>query len=96
MATNRSNMQALITTECDALKEMLLRKNREYGNSAMLPLGVFSGLTAEEQLDVRIDDKLKRIQSIREMDDVQIHEDTEQDLVGYLILKRVARRWEKG
>ena len=85
-------VQALIKQECDAVKELLLVKNREYGNSALEPVGVFSGLCPQDQIDVRIDDKLKRIQTIRELDETQIHEDTEQDLIGYLILKRVARR----
>lgn len=85
----------VIAFECDAVKELLLQKNREYGSSATEPINVFSGLGAEDQLNVRIDDKLKRIQTIREMDDVQIPEDTELDLIGYLILKRVARQWQR-
>jgi len=85
-------VQALIKQECDAVKELLLMKNREYGNSALEPVRVFSCMFAQDQIDVRIDDKLKRIQTTRELDDLQIHEDTEQDLIGYLILKRVARR----
>ena len=85
-------VQKLITEECNAIRDLLLTKNREYGNSALEPIGVFSALTAEQQIDVRIDDKLKRIQTVRQLDDVKIHEDTEQDLIGYLILKRVARR----
>jgi hypothetical protein len=93
MATNRMDAQALISDECDKIKELLLKKNREYGNSALEPINVFSGLTAEEQIDVRIDDKLKRLQTIKGMSDVHVHEDTEQDLIGYLVLKRVARRW---
>jgi len=85
--------QKLITQECDAVKELLLAKNREYGNSALEPIGVFSGASAEQQIDVRIDDKLKRIQTTRNINSLQVHEDTEMDLIGYMILKRVARRW---
>lgn len=88
-------VQALIEQECDAVKELLLAKNREYGNSALEPIGIFSGLSAEEQIDVRIDDKLKRIQTIRDLEELKVHEDTEQDLIGYLVLKRVARRWTR-
>lgn len=95
MATNIQDVQALIADECDKIKELLLAKNREYGNSALQPIGVFSGMSAEQQIDVRIDDKLKRIQTVRMMDDVKVHEDTEQDLIGYLVLKRVARRWKR-
>jgi hypothetical protein len=84
--------QRLIAEECDAVKELLLAKNREYGNSAMEPIGVFSHLDPVKQIEVRIDDKLKRLQTTRQMDDVKIHEDTEQDLIGYLVLLRVVRR----
>ena len=80
-----------ICDQCDAVKTLLLAKNREYGNSALEPIGIFSNLTAEQQIDVRIDDKLKRIQTIKKLESVKIHEDTEADLIGYLILKRVAR-----
>jgi len=85
------NTQKEIAKQCDAVKALLLAKNREYGNSALKPINVFSGLDALSQIDVRIDDKLKRLQSIRQLDSVRVHEDTELDLVGYLILKRVAR-----
>ncbi len=84
--------QDMIAAECDAVKELLLAKNREYGNSAFDPIGIFSRATAIQQIEVRIDDKLKRIQTTRGMVDVAIHEDTEQDLIGYLILLRVARK----
>jgi hypothetical protein len=89
----REEAQELIVEECEHVKSLLLRKNWEYGNSALEPINVFSGMDAESQLDVRIDDKLKRIQTIHQLDEVQIHEDTELDLIGYLILKRVVRRW---
>lgn len=92
----KSDPQKLIAEECDAVKELLLAKNREYGNSALEPIGVFSAFDATEQIEVRIDDKLKRIQTTRDMDSTAIHEDTEQDLIGYLILLRVARRLRTG
>jgi len=69
-------------------ENMLLDKNRKYGNSALEPMRVFSRQDALSQLDVRIDDKLSRIRS-RQDDDT---EDAELDLLGYLILKRVAKR----
>lgn len=87
--------QDLIVQECDAVKDLLLKKNREYGNSALEPINVFTDLDAEQQINVRIDDKLKRIQTIRELDQIHINEDTEMDLIGYLILKRVARIWPR-
>jgi hypothetical protein len=86
-----SDVQEAIIYECDQVKELLLKKNREYGNSAVEPINVFSGMSAEAQIAVRIDDKLKRIQTTRALDELNIHEDTEQDLIGYLVLLRVAR-----
>lgn len=91
MPTSTEWAQAEIARQCDAVRDLLLAKNREYGNSALEPINVFSGLDAAAQIDVRIDDKLKRLQTIRQLDEVRVHEDTEMDLIGYLILKRVAR-----
>jgi len=82
--------QKLIEEECDAIKALLLEKNRLYGNSALEPINVFSQLSALAQIDVRIDDKLKRLQNLSKsglMD--TLNEDTVLDLIGYLILRRV-------
>jgi hypothetical protein len=79
--------QNAISKECDEIKELLLKKNKAYGNSFMYPANIFSKLTALDQINIRIDDKLNRIDKGINKDDVQ--EDTELDLIGYLILKRV-------
>ena len=77
-----------IARECDAIRDMLLDKNRRYGNAALEPLGIAAkGLSPEAGIRIRIDDKLKRWQTLPEGDD----EDTVADLIGYLILLRVAR-----
>ena len=86
------DIQRLIAAECDAVRDLLLRKNREYGDSVFEPVNVFAQADAIQQIEVRIDDKIKRIKTTRGMPDVKIHEDTEQDLIGYLIILRVARR----
>ena len=78
--------QELIASECSKIAEMLLDKNRKYGDSAINPKRIFSSSDAIEQINVRIDDKLSRIAS-GQLDDT---EDAELDLIGYLILKRVA------
>lgn len=68
------------------IKELLISKNQKYGNSALEPLGVFSKLSAEEGLLVRIDDKLKRIKNgSLQKDD----EDVINDLIGYLVLLKI-------
>ncbi len=48
--------QKLISDECDAIKVVLLAKNRRYGNSALKPKRVFSKADPIEQLNVRLDD----------------------------------------
>lgn len=79
---------ALIAAECDAIKAMLLEKNAAYGNSALDPLRIFSQGSPAEQIRVRIDDKLSRLARGHVFGD----EDTILDLIGYLVLLRVAVR----
>ena len=86
-------VQKLIKEECEAIKQMLLIKNKEYGDSAIAPLRIFSSSDNIEQINVRIDDKLSRISTAGKKN---IKEDTELDLIGYLILKRVAKSANKG
>lgn len=78
--------QAEIARECDAVRDMLLAKNAAYGNSALEPLRLFSSADPSEQLRVRIDDKLSRIGRGNEYGD----DDTILDLIGYLVLLRIA------
>ena len=82
-----TNTQHRIIEECDIVKNMLLDKNRKYGDSAINPVRVFSKASAIEQINVRIDDKISRMISSQDDDT----EDVELDLIGYLILKRVAK-----
>lgn len=72
------------------IREMLLDKNRKYGDSALSPKRVFSKASAVEQINVRMDDKLSRLMS-GQLDDT---EDVELDLIGYIILKRIAKMRE--
>lgn len=84
--------QELIVEECDAVKDLLIQKNRDYGDSALQPNGVFSDADPVEGIRLRIDDKLKRIKNMRDRSMHDTTEDTVQDLIGYLILLRVAER----
>lgn len=81
----------LIAEECYALRDLLIEKNLAYGNSALDPLRVFSKADPEEQIRVRLDDKLSRLSR-----GSAAGEDVEKDLLGYLILLRVARRLREG
>lgn len=78
--------QADIATICDQIKELLLEKNRKYGDSALNPLRVFSKSDPLEAIRVRMDDKLSRIRAM----DPNDSEDAYLDLLGYLVLYRVA------
>jgi hypothetical protein len=83
-------MQQLIAEECDAIKALLLDKNRKYGNSAMEPRRIFSKQSATEQIKVRIDDKISRISNMGFSDNnSKESEDSVKDLIGYLILLRI-------
>lgn len=74
--------QQAIADVCDRVKELLIEKNRKYGNSALNPVRVFSKASADEQILVRMDDKLSRIRNRQNDDD----EDPFVDLLGYLVL----------
>jgi len=75
-----------IAQVCDEIRELLLEKNRKYGDSALHPIRVFSKASTLEQIKVRLDDKLSRLRNAQEDED----EDVTSDLIGYLILYKVA------
>ena len=66
-----------------------MAKNKAYGDSAIQPENIFSKLDNAQAICARIDDKLSRIKN-RGLDDAT--EDTLDDLIGYLILLKVARQ----
>ncbi len=70
-----------------SLAQMLVSKNKKYGNSALKPSRIFSDADAVEQIKVRIDDKLSRM-----MTGTKDNEDTVMDLMGYLVLLRIAEK----
>ena len=55
------NTEDLIENVCSDIQEMLVQKNRAYGDSALDPVRIFSKSDAVEQIYVRIDDKLSRV-----------------------------------
>lgn len=81
--------QATIESVCDGLKEFLLAKNKNYGNSASEPVRVFSKSNANEGILVRMDDKLSRIKN---SDSLKKNDIT--DLAGYLILLMKNNGWD--
>lgn len=82
-------VQNLIREECQKVTRLLLEKNAKYGNSAVQPRRIFSKADPIEQLKVRIDDKLSRIEN----EHVDEDEDVILDLIGYLILLKVSKKF---
>lgn len=76
---------------CEEVKNLLLEKNLKYGDAAINPVRLFSKSSNVEQLKVRVDDKLSRVKNQRDDED----EDVILDLIGYLILLRVALRMNR-
>lgn len=75
----------------EALTEMLIEKNKRYGNSALDPSNVFYKGGSTSSICIRIDDKLSRIKNNNgepKLNDVA-------DLIGYLILYLVDMGWTK-
>lgn len=66
----------------------LKEKNRRYGNSVLNPKKVFSKLSSEEQIYVRLDDKISRI-----MNSDKLRKNDISDLFGYLALLMVSKEW---
>ena len=82
-----------ISGVCDDIKELLINKNRKYGNTDLKPCRVFSKASAVEQLLVRIDDKLNRIMQGAGL--LADDEDVVNDLIGYLVLLKIGMNDEK-
>lgn len=73
---------------CDSIKEVLLEKNKRYGDSAINPKQIFSKLSGEEGIKIRLDDKLGRI-----MNSGKLRKNDVADLIGYLTLYSVSQNW---
>lgn len=82
--------QIEIAKICDEIKNLLLEKNSKYGDSALNPCRIFSKSNAVEQILIRIDDKISRIQKGAGL--LGSDEDVINDLIGYLILLKIAQK----
>lgn len=82
----KAPLEKEIKAVCNEMAEFLIAKNAAYGNSAAEPVGIFAKrLDTLAQIDVRIDDKLNRMQKGHEYPG----DDTVKDLAGYLLLRMV-------
>jgi len=90
--TALTDSQKQLEESCDGMKEILLYKNRNYGNSALAPLGVFtnhlavgSEFAGRNSICVRLDDKLSRVKNA---DDLRPNDIC--DIIGYCHLLLVS------
>lgn len=89
-----TKQQELIIKVCDEVKELLLKKNRDYDNSfskQYAEYGLLSGV-------IRLEDKMSRIRNLAKGNTAQVDEKVDQtliDLVGYGCLILVERSKEK-
>jgi len=69
---------------------LLIEKNRKYGDSALNPIRIFSKAAPQEQIKVRIDDKISRL--VRG-DAIHEDEDVVMDLIGYLVILQMCQTY---
>lgn len=75
-----------IILECEIIKDMLTTKNAAYGDSA-LNEGIMFPIDSVTAIQARINDKINRIRNKGITEDT---EDSLGDLIGYLLLLRIA------
>ena len=85
--TEVTDREAQIRAECQTIADLLVEKNRAYGDSALSPVRIFSKADPVEQIKVRLDDKLSRLAR-----GSAAGEDVVLDLMGYLVLLRIAQK----
>lgn len=85
----KNTQEATIESVCDGLKEFLLAKNKNYGNSATEPLNIFSDLPNMDRMKCRMDEKLSRIKN-SDIDRINDYV----DLLGYLVLFCKLKGWD--
>lgn len=86
MSYNHEEFSKKVKEVCDGVANLLIEKNKSYGNSALDPIHCFYKGTATDAIKVRLDDKLSRLMRGNEFDT----EDTVLDLIGYLVLLKIS------
>ena len=73
----------------NSMRDLVVEKNKRYGDAALTPKQIFSKLDAGEGIKVRIDDKISRIMN----SDGTVRKNDVADLMGYLALFSVSQNW---
>lgn len=76
-----------VSDELLDIRNLLVAKNEAYGDAALNPIRIFSKADQVAGLKIRIDDKLSRLARGE-----NAGEDVVLDLIGYLVLLRLAQR----
>jgi hypothetical protein len=84
---NTVTFESQLDAELADLRAMLLAKNKAYGNSVLEPIRIFSNASMDEQIRVRLDDKLSRLKRGNDAG-----EDVIGDLIRYLIFLRISNK----
>lgn len=87
---NLTESQEKIKMICDSMEDLLLYKNKKYGDSALHPNNIFYKGNATNSIKIRLDDKIGRIKNCKEtrINDVA-------DMIGYCVLLLVSIGAEK-
>lgn len=71
----------------DNTRDIILEKNKRYGNSALEPINIFCKLSSNQGILQRIDDKLMRIKNNTE----EPRRNDVFDIIGYLSLYLISK-----
>jgi len=74
----------------DEVRDMVMQKNEQYGDSVLDPVRIFSKADISEQIMVRLDDKLSRL--ARGNASMEADEDVFKDIMGYCAFAIIAIR----
>lgn len=72
---------------CDEIADLLIYKNKKYGNSALEPKNIFYKGNAENSILIRLDDKIGRI--INNKGEIRTNDIV--DIIGYLVLLLISK-----
>ncbi len=85
-----TDTRAKIVEVMDEVKDLLVRKNEQYGDSVHSPIRLFSNSSVLEAVRVRLDDKYSRL--ARGNDNIESDEDIHLDCIGYHVMALIALR----
>jgi hypothetical protein len=85
----KTGTQQKITDAFNSMRDLVLEKNKRYGDAALTPKQVFSKLDAVEGLKIRLDDKISRIMN----NSGEIRKNDVADIMGYLVLLAISQNW---